>query len=407
MQLVSPLDLASSPRLAAAFSQHAYLVTKDRRRLIVYERPGLWDDHTTAYLELNLEGRWHWSPSARFAEGWPKRITDRQFADYISKGVSPTAPMSPADALVAAAESGENGNIRSLLNQDVPIDGQDRRGWTALTIAVQAGQDATIELLIAHGADLNVRDNVGKGRTALMRACSAGNPSLVDTLLLHGADFRVKLDDGGTALLDALPFPQIVLRLIAAGAPVDGQIESRLFSEWSPLIAACYGGYTETARILIEHGADLRRDLAAALDLAARNGHADVIRMLVSSGVQADQRTLESSLLSAYAHPEAMSQLLKAGADVNARCGECNGRTTVMISAINGCPEAVHFLISAGANLNLKDNKGHTALDLVSASMSSERHSLLEEKRFSEITDSLRKSGARESGTKVVWPETW
>jgi ankyrin repeat protein len=309
--------------------------------------------------------------------------------------------------MVAAAENGETGKVRTFLSQGVPVDGQDRRGWTALTIAAQTGRNEIAELLIANGANLNLRDNVGMGRTALMRACIAGNSTLVNILLAHNADIGVKLDDGSTALSQALPYPQIVQRLIEAGANVNERRESRLSSAETALIAACSGGYTETVHILVEHGADLQKDHSEVLDSAARNGHADVIQMLVSSGIRIDKKALEDSLLSAYAHPEALRRLISAGADVNARCAECNGRTTLMISAVNVCPEAVQFLISAGADLNLKDNKGHTALDLALASMNSSKHGMFEEKRFSEIIDSLRRSGATESGLKVEWPETW
>jgi ankyrin repeat protein len=57
-----------------------------------------------------------------------------------------------------------------------------------------------------------------------------------------------------------------------------------------------------------------------------------------------------------------ITELLKAGADINARDEE--GRTALMIAAkYNKDPEVIAVLLKAGADARVKDNSGHTALD--------------------------------------------
>lgn len=64
---------------------------------------------------------------------------------------------------------------------------------------------ATIKLLLARGANVNLQDKVF-GRTALMEACREGDPDTVELLLNNGANNGVNLSDqrGHTALLYAL-----------------------------------------------------------------------------------------------------------------------------------------------------------------------------------------------------------
>lgn len=46
-------------------------------------------------------------------------------------------------------------------------------GWTALHRAAQNGHEATVRLLLNHGADVQARDI--RGKTALNRAAEAGH----------------------------------------------------------------------------------------------------------------------------------------------------------------------------------------------------------------------------------------
>ena len=256
VQLFTPSDVASTPLVTEIFAHHSYIVTKDHHHLLVYERPGLWDDHTVAFFDLDITCKWGTSLASGIDGMKITRVTEQQFAQDVSKLAGPTQPPSPTDELVTAAESNDSQKVKTLLDQGVSVNNEDQKGWTALTAAAQEDQPDMVELLISRGAQINLRDDFGMGRTALMRASALGHAAIVDTLLAHGANIGVKREDGGIALMDALPYPAIVLKLIKAGADSNEEIRK----EWSPLIAACSGGYAESARLLIENGADLKRD---------------------------------------------------------------------------------------------------------------------------------------------------
>jgi ankyrin repeat protein len=67
------------------------------------------------------------------------------------------------------------------------------RGRTALGEASAHANMDVIMLLLAAGADLNVR-NMPYGRTALHIAVDSGNADIARLLLLHGADANIKND---------------------------------------------------------------------------------------------------------------------------------------------------------------------------------------------------------------------
>jgi hypothetical protein len=236
-----------------------------------------------------------------------------------------------------------------------------------------------------------------------MRASAMGYGDIVGDLLAHGADVRVALDDGCTALIDALPHPAIVEKLSVAGADINQEFRK----DWSPLILASCEDDAGAVSILIKHGADTRRDGPKALEDASWHGNDDVIDALLSSGVTASSKVLGEDMNFAYDHPAAIKRLIAAGADLNAlsTCG--GGGTTIMSSAMNACPNAVKILIDAGADINARDDHGYTVLDLTIASSKATDldHTPAEKQALAQIIEMLRKSGAKESGLAVKWPE--
>jgi ankyrin repeat protein len=119
---------------------------------------------------------------------------------------------------------------------------------------------------------------------------------------------------------------------------------------------------------------------------AARTGNAEIVRMLLARGADANARESslgETALMWAAAenHPEAVRALIEHGADPNARSEKLvypkdrfglEGVTTIlphgnwtalMYAARQGSREAARTLAEMGADLNLTDPDGTTALE--------------------------------------------
>jgi Raf kinase inhibitor-like YbhB/YbcL family protein len=155
-------------------------------------------------------------------------------------------------ALMAAASSGSMTAVDALLKAGAPVATEDASGGTALTYAAAEGNadaaDAlqkhgakarTIEMILAAGRchtpvvrsflaggmNVNVNDS---GTTPLIVAAGGDCVETVDLLLAHGADVNARNSEGSTALTKATAsdHPAVVQRLLDKGA--DMQIEDSL-----------------------------------------------------------------------------------------------------------------------------------------------------------------------------------
>ncbi len=93
--------------------------------------------------------------------------------------------------------------VKTLLAAGCQCEGRDprRRDHTAFHGLPQRKR-SVIELLLKAGADANSANEAGT--TALMLAASAGNPAALNVLLAHGANVNAKdLAHGQTALIFA------------------------------------------------------------------------------------------------------------------------------------------------------------------------------------------------------------
>ncbi len=137
----------------------------------------------------------------------------------------------------------------------------------------------------------------------------------------------------------------IVKLLIEYGAMVDGGKEGR---NRTPLIEAAGQGQTEVVQYLIAKGADVnaKRQGVTALLAAFTERHSPF------SAPGDEQKTIRS--------------LLENGADVNVQDESWmkTGRTPLMLAVAQGDAALVQLILSKGANLDLKNKDGDTALSL-------------------------------------------
>lgn len=133
-----------------------------------------------------------------------------------------------------------------------------------------------------------------------------------------------------------------------------------------------YAEASEIVRLLLKSGADpaiLDKNGATPLSYAVAAKCSENVRTLLELGANPNERTAYHKYRSAVAQAacndsiELLNMLIAAGADVNLRDRE--GRTAIMIALLhNEEPEAVvSILLAAGADLALTDNHGFCAAD--------------------------------------------
>jgi len=206
----------------------------------------------------------------------------------------------------------------------------------------------------------------------LAEAISVRNGTAIENFLALGIDPNDPEPDGTTPLMRAVygQMPDTAKLLIDAGADVR---KANSYGVTALYIAARAGDEVAT-RMLLAAGADANAALPASgetvLMTAAKAGNADVVRALLTGGAagvsldalgkaRAAARIAEGA---GYA-PSTNPAIDRNYADVNAR-ERLYGRTALMIAAAEGHLESVRLLIEAGSDLHVVDAEGSTALTL-------------------------------------------
>ncbi len=284
-----------------------------------------------------------------------------------------------------AARTGRSIWTKSLLEAGYDVDAKDCSNRTPLHYA--ARYPKVIKALLKGGADVNLRDEAG--RSPLHWATRSGKMGSVRSLLKEGADVNMGDHDGITPLH------------IAAG---------------TALHYAARAGKANILTTLLAAGANVNKaDIVGGTPLhwAALKGKAGPIETLVSVGAKVNAK---NRLGATPLHHAALTgnnvtaqALLAAGARVNAvdRSGRsalldaCHGlnlrRTRALLRGLwvelpeprscgPGRAEVVKLLLAKGANPNVKDRRGKTALALAKI------------RKCSKIVEILKAHGAKE------WP---
>lgn len=157
-----------------------------------------------------------------------------------------------------------------------------------------------------------------------------------------------------------------------------GNPNIKTFAGVSPLYLAAEAGHLDTVRVLVEGGAGVNQkaDNAYFMDFtpvlgAAYKGRDDVVEFLLENGATQD------IFLSAFSGDlEALRSYMEAGGDVAARPSEgteqpyLDGQTLLHLATWKDSVAAVEFLLEQGADIEIRDRRGHTPLHSAAAANS-------------------------------------
>jgi ankyrin repeat protein len=169
------------------------------------------------------------------------------------------------------SQASVNGNAKmvdALLKAGADANSFQQEGQTVLMTAARAGSAEIVQALLDRGAEINTKES-WRGQTALMWAAAENHPDVVKVLVEHAADVN--------AVSSVFDFSGMKVKPgdVPMHFPRGG---------FTALLFAARGGFTECARILLDHGADVKAadpDGTSALVLAIINGHYDTARFLL------------------------------------------------------------------------------------------------------------------------------
>lgn len=131
--------------------------------------------------------------------GCSKASPSNQNAAPAPQASMETKDVDGSSALLRAVNSGDNFEVRRLVEAGAEVDAPNNSGVTPLMNAGGMGNKEAVELLISKGANVNHR--TPGNYTPLMQAALVGQLEIVKILLDAGADPAVK-DTGGRTAAD-------------------------------------------------------------------------------------------------------------------------------------------------------------------------------------------------------------
>jgi ankyrin repeat protein len=213
-------------------------------------------------------------------------------------------PAEPLPAICEAARQGDLAAVQALVAAGADVNQQGPANRTPLHEAASYGHHDVVKWLLSKGAKVNAKSLAVRGEdakaTPLHRAVDRGHASVTALLLAHGANPNLKKSNGYTALMSAVELERLDL-----------------------------------ISLLLAHGADITLEEmtgATALDCAINHGFTDAIELILNHGF-----------------------------DIN-RTSTVTGRTPLMEASSSGFPAIVAQLLAKGAEPNIIDSTGRTAL---------------------------------------------
>lgn len=311
-----------------------------------------------------------WASTQNHLEVVKQLLHSENFFGFLSTPINVNAVNSVGwSALLYAASFGFKDIAKLLIDAGADCNVKDpQEHHTPVLRAAWGNHKEILQLLLAHkNIDVNVPE-LKTGETALMKACANGDVEITQLLLEHKANANLRSLDNGTAFHSAARSTNSleIMKLLRPKV-TDIDIEGTE-DKCTPLFLACANGELESVQFLLQNQAIVNtkdKDGNTPLMTAAGFGSPEVVKLL-----------LENNADSKFQNKEGVFALLEAASTLcvenvkklvysysNAiNLADSNYETPLMRAAGINCLQSVQFLLQNGASVNLQAKDKSTAL---------------------------------------------
>jgi uncharacterized protein len=243
----------------------------------------------------------------------------------------------------------------------------------ALFKAIRSGRAEAVQQQLANGVSFNDTLN---SYSALMAATLNGSLEQMEILIAHGANVNYHSSDGITALWLAVPDWNKTKLLLDHGADANHKIDG-----YGILVKlAAIPGTIKLFHLLIDKGAELRKSAPDNYLVynAASSGDTALLGFLIRSGFNVNDSVAFGDYpinnAEAFRTFATLKMLVDNGADVNVKqwipfgLDAFKGFTPLMFAAVAHDKPSVLYLLEHGANSNARNKQGYTPLMLLEQS---------------------------------------
>lgn len=322
-------------------------------------------------------------------------------------------------ALIFASDKGYTDIVKALLKANPRSYIRDNFGKSPLDYAMENNHKDIVSLLeqyqppaysvLPRDREICLQAQTQQKQQPLIYAIAHGCAETVNKLLSDGVNPNIINGYGQTALMMAATHKDPVIANLLINAKADVNAAHPEYGT-TALMSASARGALEVVELLLKaglRGIDVKDKYGdTALVHAIFDDHAVIVERLVNAGASLNIKgryKLSPLMHASLGSPEVVKYLLKIGVDVNQQ-DDKTGETALMIASDRGEHYIITLLARAGAELEIKNNKGQTALDMAKSRMNNQGSVVrLNMARYEQLVPRLHQ--LLERGTPLSAPE--